>query len=93
MATFMAQELPEDNEDDEITLKVIYLKAIVISDRESYKDKLKDITYYINITDRDISATDIASYMAVLADNSVYHTTIKVIPDTRVGYHYDASIF
>ena len=85
--------MPEDDEDDEITLKVIYLKAMVILDRGSDKDKLKDITYYIDIIDRDISATNMASYMAVLIDNSVYHAMIKVILDTRVGYYYDASIF
>jgi hypothetical protein len=89
----MAQELLEDNEDDEITLEVMYLKAIVILDRESDEDESKDIIYHTDIVDGDISATDIASYMAVLADNSVYHTTIKAMLDTRVGYYYDASIF
>ena len=93
IATFMAQELLEDNEDDEITLEVIYLKAMVISDGGSDKDELKDIIYHTDIVDGDISATDMASHMAVLADNLVYHATTKVMPDTRVGYHYDASIF
>ena len=83
----------EDDENDEITLEVIYLKAMAILDRESDEDKSKDIIYHTDIADGDISATDMASHIAVLADNSVYYTTTKAIPDTRVGYHYDASIF
>ena len=93
MATFMAQELLEDDEDDEITLEVMHLKAMVTSDGESDEDESKDITYHTDIADGDISATDMASHMAVLADNSVYHATTKAMPDTRVGHHYDASIF
>ena len=85
--------MPEDDKDDKIILKVIYLKAIVILDRESDKNKLKDIIYYIDITDGDISATDIASYMAILVDNLVYHAMIKVMPNIRVGHYYDAFIF
>ena len=71
----------------------MHLKAMVILDRESDNNKLKDIIYYIDITDGDISATDIASYMAILVDNSVYHTMTKVMLDTHVGHHYNAFIF
>ena len=71
----------------------MHLKAIVILDRESNEDELKDIIYHIDIIDRDISATNMASHMAVLADNSVYHAMTKAMLDTRVGYYYDASIF
>ena len=85
--------MPEDDKDDKIILKVIYLKAIVILDRESDKNKLKDIIYYIDITDGDISVTNMASHMAILADNLVYHTIIKVMPDTRVGHYYNTFIF
>ena len=54
---------------------------------------MKDIIYYIDIIDRDISVTNMASYMAILVDNLVYYAMIKVILDTRIGYYYNTSIF
>jgi hypothetical protein len=71
----------------------MYLKAMVILDRESNKDKLKDIIYHIDIIDRDISMTNMASHMAILVDNLVYYAITKVMLDTRIGYYYDAFIF
>ena len=74
----------------------MYLKTMILSDLDNdpIKEKpLEDSIYHIDITDGDISATNMASYMAILADNLVYHAMIKAMLDTRIGYYYDASIF
>jgi hypothetical protein len=87
-----------DNKEDAISSKVIYIKTMIPLDLDDKDDPIKgklleDSIYYIDIIDGDISATDIASYMAVLADNSTYYAVIKAMLDTRVGYYYDASVF